>query len=59
MRVQVIGVKITVNIRGKSKGKHFCFELAGNSSYRGFELLRLNLQSICEANPKESTFSSS
>ena len=30
-------VKITVNVWGKSKGKHFCFEFAGNSSYRGFE----------------------
>ena len=35
----VIGVKNTVNIWGKSaKGNQLCFKLAGNSSYRGFEL---------------------
>ena len=32
-----MGVKITVNICGKSKGNYLCFELAGNSNYRGFE----------------------
>ena len=26
----------------KSKGNQFCFELAGNSSYRGFELSGFN-----------------
>ena len=42
---RVIGVKITVNIWGKSKGNQFCFELAGNSSYREFEFSGFNCSS--------------
>ena len=31
---RVIGVKITVNIWGNSKGNQFCVEVSGISSYR-------------------------
>lgn len=36
------GVKVTVNTWGQSKGIQFCSQLAGNSSYRGFELTEFN-----------------
>lgn len=36
------GVKVTVNTWDQSEGIQFCSQLAGNSSYRGFELTGFN-----------------
>ena len=41
-RVRVIEGKITVNVWSKSRGNQFWFELARASSYRGFQLPRVN-----------------
>ena len=41
------------------KGNENWFELAGGSSYRGFELPRVKLQYMYDANPGEIDFGSS
>ena len=54
--VELSGVKLYRN--GLRRNKNY-FELAGGSSYRGFELPRVKLKDMYDGNPKEIDFSSS
>ena len=53
--VRVIAGKIII-IETVPKGNENCFELAGGSSYRGFELLGVDCIRFYEANPLNCTW---
>ena len=46
-------------LRAQNMGNENYFDLAGGSSYRGFELPRVKLQKMYEGNPGEIYFGSS
>ena len=53
--VRVIKDKMIMKIVNP-KGNENCFELAGGSGYRGFELPRVKLQLMYDGNPGEINF---
>ena len=52
-------LRVRLYIKNDLKGKENCLELAGGSSYRGFEFLRVKLQKMYHGFPKEIDFDSS